>query len=144
MQHTLPCALIMLALLVTLGCRKAQEPPPVADSPHKALVGDREETKSLAEPSAPEPLPSGLSADDLQNLLMEQRARLEQTNRELAAARDPQAVREILLRRKGEILKVQKTIRQSDQMTPAQKDSLLLPLEQESVRISTRLMNTPR
>lgn len=133
--------LLLFALLTAAGgCQQAK------DSSKARALSPGTQSESITETSqetAPPP-PTGLSADDLRSLLDEQRARTEETNREIAATHDPAAVRQILLRRKGEILKAQKTIRLSDQMTPAQKDSLLQPLEQESIRISTQLMNTPR
>lgn len=149
-------SLLLLLLTGALpGCQRAKESPPpapVVEEPRRMIsdvVEPVPETIPVEPPTTilretPPPVPAGLSTGDLRKLLDEQRTRTEETNRELAAARDPETIRQILLRRKGEILKAQKTIRQSDQMTPAQKDSLLLPLEQESIRISTRLMNTPR
>jgi len=155
MKNAVLNSILLLALLpIMLGCQRSKEPPPAraSEAPRRVIsdiVEPVPETIPVESPTTTlretqPPAPAGLSADDLRNLLDEQRARTAEVNRELAAVRDPEMIRQILLRRKGEILKAQKTIRQSDQMTPAQKDSLLLPLEQESIRISTRLMNTPR
>lgn len=139
-RNLLTDALLVL-MLATLGCQRTKQPPkPPQPAPQAGTESVTEIPKDL--PRAPAALE--LSADELRSMIEEQRSRAEETGRELAAARDPEKIRQILLRRKGEILKAQKTIRLSDQITPAQKDSLLQPLERESVRISTQLMNTPR
>ena len=54
--------------------------------------------------------------------------------------RDPDRVREILLRRKGEVLMTQRDVRADAALSEAQKDSLLRALEAESIEISKRLL----
>jgi hypothetical protein len=55
--------------------------------------------------------------------------------------RDIDAIKDLLLQRKGEILSTQKQVRQLSALSPAEKDSLLNILDAESVEISTRLVS---
>ena len=53
---------------------------------------------------------------------------------------DPSTLRKKILNRKGEILSLKRNIRNSNLFTDAQKDSLIKPLDEESMSLSTELI----
>ncbi|MBU0508137.1 hypothetical protein KKH27_04790 [bacterium] len=141
-----PVFLLLALLTAAGGCKQSKDASKSSSNPSGVQAKPAPRPEMKAEPVLPQ---SHASADELRNLVADQRKRAEETRREIAAlgdqsVRDPEDVRRILLRRKGEILKAQKQVRLSDQLTPAQKDSLLKPLEQESIQISTQLLSVPR
>ena len=117
-HHAVVLALTVLgacAVLTVLSCRRAETPPP-----HSV---DSRTTDSATHRIAEQPpafTPPERSA--------------------VSRSASQDSARAELLRRKGELLMAQKRIRNSDQMTRAQKDSALCAIESESIELSKKLL----
>ena len=141
-----PALFALVVLLVTVsGCKRAERQNPAARASEKIAT----KATSSQETAIPQTAPGGPSADELRQMVGDQQARSAEVQKQIAALgdaakRNPEQLRRILLRRKGEILTAQKKIRLSDQLTPAQKDSLLQPLEAESINISKQMLAVSR
>jgi hypothetical protein len=69
------------------------------------------------------------------------RAQLEQAIQEFwnEKSGDSKQIRKLILNRKGEILTTKRNIRNSQLFSDAQKDSLIKPLDEESLKLATEL-----
>jgi hypothetical protein len=86
---------------------------------------------------------SGRYIDD--NFLVEQASKRSQIEKTIAAfwndkAGDPKVVRKLILNRKGELLTTKRNIRKSLLFSDAQKDSMIAPLDEESMKLSRELV----
>jgi hypothetical protein len=128
------CALLLAATLLAAGCRRAEKPSA------KPQAG-RVPTDSLRPPTRSVPAVNPFD----ESFLREQQARAEAVRSEYeqlrrAGGRDMNRARQVLLKRKGEILVAQKAIRSSELLSASERDSLLKPLQAESIELSERLV----
>lgn len=57
-----------------------------------------------------------------------------------ARPRDDARIRELAVKRKGEVLNAKKMVRESDQLTQEQKDSMLSKLDEEAIELAQELV----
>jgi type IV pilus biogenesis protein CpaD/CtpE len=132
MKTSLPIGIVIAAsILLLCGC---------GDKP--AVEQNKSTPKATTETQTPASDP-GRSIDE--TFLIEQtgkRQQLEATIRAFWDAKqgDPKEVRRLILNRKGEILTTKRNIRNSMLFTNAEKDSLLKPLDDESMILSKELI----
>lgn len=79
------------------------------------------------------------------NFLAEQSMKREMLRKELdslqsASVIDRKRISSIINHRKGELMALKKNLRSSTELTPAQRDSLIAPLESESIELATELV----
>lgn len=121
----------MVAALYLFGCGGKSE-----------KSGSTSETPATTETRIPAEDP-GMSIDAA--FLTDQTAKrqqLEETIRSFWNDKkgDPKEVRKLILSRKGEILTTKRNIRNSRMFTNAEKDSLIQPLDDESMKLSKELI----
>jgi len=124
-------AVTALALILT-GCGKQEG----SDAPG----GNR-----AARANAPADDP-GRSIDE--NFLVDQAAKRDQLEKTIRSFHtdenaDFSLLKRLILNRKGELLSTKRNIRRSVMFTDAEKDSLVAPLDQESLALSTELLDIP-
>ncbi|MFZ5434544.1 MAG: hypothetical protein ACOZB3_12320 [Calditrichota bacterium] len=137
-------AAILLTGLLGMSCKSADQ----TKSTDKATTQSKSQAVKEEIPP-PIPKPASPTADELRQYVLDQQRRAVEIKKEIAALgspmeRNPEDVRKLLLKRKGELLVALKRIRNSDQLTPSQKDSLMKPLETESMDISTQMLAVSR
>lgn len=118
-------ALVLLALAIA-GCGKAEAP----------------QTKSTAKQELRVTDPAAFVNDGFLDEQFEKRAHLRKRLDSLRALPviDRMQITSLVNRRKGELISLKKNLRNSTSLTPAQRDSLIAPLESESIELAGDLI----
>jgi hypothetical protein len=123
--------LCFFAIMALSGCKRSN--PPAPSTPAKV------ETVTPAPAPVQPPVDSRVLLDEF----MQKRVVMQKQLADLmkSKSRDTAAIRDLLLRRKGEVLSMQKHVRQITTYSQAEKDSLLKIIESESIDLSTKLVS---
>jgi hypothetical protein len=130
MKNLLSWTLVMsVIVLLSSGCgKKAEERADSSSTPSKIQIPANDPGRNIDE-----------------NFLVEQTAKKTQLEKTIKSFwndsnGDSKVVRKMILSRKGELLTTKRNIRKSMLFTDAEKDSLIRPLDQESMGLSTELI----
>jgi hypothetical protein len=114
-------ALCIFALVVFLACGKEPEKPAARPAQPEARASDPADF---------------ITAGFLPEQAIKRGALRQQINSlRKAAVVDRKQIQLLVNRRKGEIMSLKKSVRNSTRFTAAQKDSLILPLEEEATEL---------
>ena len=132
MRTSLPIGIaIASAVLILIGCGgKSSEDQ------------TKRESKAATETKTPASDPGRSIDEAFLTEQSEKRMQLEEAIRSFWDAKkgNPKEVRKLILNRKGEILTTKRNIRNSRLFTNAEKDSLINPLDAESMKLSKELI----
>lgn len=118
---------LVLALVIIAGCGK--------DRAQQAPVATPPKTLSKADPAA------FVDAEFLTEQKTKRDALRKQIDSLLATSvTDRRDISAIINHRKGELMALKKNLRNSTVLTPTQRDSLIAPLEAESIELATDLI----
>lgn len=113
--------LLLLALILLVGCGKNADKP-------------------VAKPAQPETRKNDSADFITENFLTDQAAKRSLVRQQINAFRkaavvDRKQIQKMVNQRKGELMKLKQSINNSNRLTAAQKDSLILPLEEEATEL---------
>lgn len=121
---------LIITFLFLLGCGKERGETPATTT---------QKTLTKADPAA------FVDAE----FLSEQKTKRDLLRKEIdsllaSSVTDRRSISEIINHRKGELMALKKNLRNSTVLTPAQRDSLIAPLEAESIELATDLIAVAR
>jgi hypothetical protein len=116
-----PAIVLLVALIAFLGCGKEPEKPASKPAQPETRVSD----------------PGDFIADSFLPDQAAKRSSLRQQINSLrkAAVVDRKQIQALVNQRKGELMSLKKSVRNSARFSAAQKDSLILPLEEEATEL---------